>query len=160
MKATNISFQWITKVNLFSFQVAVRITLWDGSWKSVGLGEKQTVGAVQRTLAEKLHSTTYWKYSLYLLSGTSERKLDSDEIPLVLLQENSSAKLLCKLDESAREPVSFSDIPDTDDDEDKKVSRDPLLELPEFYLRARASSFQQVRRKSFQAQQNVLTVML
>lgn len=96
---------------------------------------------VLKALAEKLHDTHWWQYALYLVTDSSERLLSENEKPMLLLNAEPSAKLLCKRNEN---PVSPRSIDDSEIDDQKETSVDPLLQLSEIYLRLRASSLQQV----------------
>ena len=74
---------------------AVRILLWDGSFKAVPISADQSVKVVLKNLAEKIHSRKWWQLALQLvLSNGLKRTLPWDEKPLALLEADSEAKLV------------------------------------------------------------------
>lgn len=120
---------------------AIRILLWDGSFKAVAISSEQTCKVVLKTLSDKLHSKKWWQLSLMLVSTSgTKRKVELEEKPMLLLESDSDTKLLCEEIPNAKAP-SDADAPDVVVDPSELV--DPFLERhSDVYLRLRAASYQ------------------
>jgi hypothetical protein len=121
---------------------AVRILLWDGSFKAVPISAEQTCKLVLKNLSDKIMTKKWWQLSLFLVSANgTKRKIEVDEILMSLLQADSESKLFCE-ETIGAQPPKDADAPENLVDPAELV--DPALERHgNVYLRLRAASYAQ-----------------